>query len=80
MLRGLAKELLATNEYLIAPGLYPKNTEFLHSVRYIDEEGQSIKMAPRMKELRYAKKTDWITYAELANATLTDIKEKDLFS
>lgn len=76
---GFAKELLITNEYLIAPGLYPKNTEFLHSVRYIDEEGQSIKMAPRMKELRYAKKTDWITYAELENATLTDIKEKDLF-
>ncbi|MGB5964094.1 MAG: hypothetical protein WBF77_10710 [Sulfurimonadaceae bacterium] len=78
---GLAKELLASNEYLIAPGLYPKNTEFLHSVRYIDvdKNSQSITMAPRMKELRYAKKKSWITYAELSNATLTDIKEKDTF-
>ena len=78
---GLAKSLLIANEYLIAPGLYPKNTEFLHSVRYIDvdESTQSIKMAPRMKELRYAKKKSWITYAALANATLTEIKEKDAF-
>ncbi len=78
---GLAKSLLVANEYLIAPGLYPKNTEFLHSVRYIDvnESTQSISMAARMKELRYAKKKSWITYAELSNATLTDIKEKDVF-
>ncbi len=78
---GEAKTLLASNEYLIAPGLYPKNTEFLHSVRYIDvdENGQRIKMAQRMKELRYAKKLSWITYSELSNATLTDIKEKDAF-
>jgi len=78
---GLAKSLLAENEHLIAPGLYPKNTEFLHSVRYIDvDEGtQRIKMAPRMKELRYARKKSWITYAELSNVTLTDIKEKDAF-
>ena len=32
-----------------------------------------------MKELRYAKKKSWITYAALANATLTEIKEKDAF-
>lgn len=78
---GLAKELLIANEYLIAPGLYPKNTEFLHSVRYIDvdENSESITLASRMKELRYAKKRSWITYAELSNATLTDIKEKDAF-
>lgn len=78
---GYAKELLANNEYLIAPGLYPKNTEFLHSVRYIDidEDTQTIKMASRMKELRYAKKLYWITYSQLSNATLADIKEKENF-
>ena len=78
---GLAKERLIANVYLIAPGLYPKDTEFLHSVRYIDvdENSESITLAPRMKELRYAKKRSWITYAELSNATLTDIKEKDAF-
>ena len=78
---GLARELLISNEYLIAPGLYPKNTEFLHSVRYIDtdEKSESVKMAARMKELRYAKKTSWLSYPELSNAALADIKEKDTF-
>ncbi len=78
---GHAKALLAANTYLIAPGLYPKNTEFLHSVRYIDVDdiNKTVKMAPRMKELRYAKKLSWITYAALSNTTLTDIKEKDTF-
>jgi hypothetical protein len=78
---GLAKDLLQTNEYMIAPGLYPKGTEFLHSVRYIDidEDKNEIKMGSRMKELRYAKKTSWNTYAQLENATLSEIKEKDLF-
>lgn len=32
-----------------------------------------------MKELRYAKKRSWITYAELSNATLSEIKDKDAF-
>jgi hypothetical protein len=77
---GKAKELLASNEYLIAPGLYPKDTEFLHSVRYIDVDKtkQTIFMAPRMKELRYAKKLSWVSYAKLSNVVLTDIKEKDM--
>lgn len=77
---GLAKERLSTNEYLIAPGLYPKDTEFLHSVRYIDkQDDQNIQMAPRMKELRYGKKIDWITYPELSNSAQADAKEKDDF-
>ena len=78
---GKAKELLLSNEYLIAPGLYPKGTQFLHSVRYIDVEESSsdIKMALRMKELRYAKKTHWNTYAQLQNASLNEIKDKDAF-
>lgn len=77
---GKAKELLASNEYLIAPGLYPKDTEFLHSVRYIDVDKtkQTISMAPRMKELRYAKKLSWVSYSKLSNVVLTDIKEKDM--
>ncbi len=76
---GLAKSLLASNEYLIAPGLYPKGTEFLHSVRYIDVDGQNVKMAPRMKELRYSKKVAWVNYSEMSNSALTEIKEKDAF-
>ena len=78
---GKAKAMLLNNEVLIAPGLYPKNTEFLHSVRYIDidENNTSIKMAARMKELRYGKKHSWNSYPQLYNASMSEIKEKDVF-
>ncbi|MEA3227916.1 MAG: hypothetical protein U9P38_02465 [Campylobacterota bacterium] len=76
---GKAKELLQTNEYLIAPGLYPKGTEFLHSVRYIDVVNDEVTMAPRMKELRYAKKDSWNNYSQMQNASMAEIMEKDLF-
>ncbi|MDY0122140.1 MAG: hypothetical protein RBR54_09375 [Sulfurimonas sp.] len=77
---GRTQKMLESNEHLIAPGLYPKGTEFLHSVRYIDvDENGNIAIAPRMKELRYGKKTQWASYRQLANATLSEIKEKDAF-
>ncbi len=52
--------------FACAPGLFPLNTEFLHSVRYLDVglDG-AITMAPRMKELRYAKKVRWLSGADL---------------
>ncbi len=78
---GRAKELLESNELLIAPGLYPQGTEFLHTVRYIDidETNTTIRMAPRMKELRYARKVSWNSYSQLQNAALSEIKEKNGF-
>lgn len=78
---GKANALLQSNEYLIAPGLYPIGTEFLHSVRYIDidENNTTIKMASRMKELRYGKKRHWNSYAQIQNAATSEIKEKDQF-
>lgn len=74
---GLAKELLQTNKFLIAPGLYPLNTEFLHTVRYIDidKNGQAT-MAPRLKELRYARKDFWYTYFHLSNSGMEEVKEQ----
>ena len=56
------KTLLESNTYLIGPGSYPKDTEFLHTVRYIDidKTNDTIKMASRMKELRYGKKYTWL--------------------
>ncbi len=77
---GYAKKLLEENKYLIAPGLYPVGTEFLHSVRYIGlDKKDNIVMAPRMKELRYGKKISWKTYYELRNTGIEEIKEKDDF-
>ncbi|RXJ68973.1 hypothetical protein CRV08_05955 [Halarcobacter ebronensis] len=73
---GEARQKLLNSETLIAPGLYPVGTEFAHTVRYIDiEADEKIKMADRIKELRYAKKTSWFTYGELKNLGMEEIKE-----
>lgn len=64
----------------LAAGLFPEGTEFLHSVRYIDiKDDGGIAIAPRMKELRYAKKFGWQTYTELEMAALAEIKEDSDF-
>lgn len=78
---GKAKSELEANNLHIAPGLYPEGTEFLHSVRYIgiNEDETGIKLANRMKELRYGKKKSWNTYPQLSNAASAEIKEKDAF-
>ncbi|MET0091704.1 MAG: hypothetical protein ABW068_17110 [Candidatus Thiodiazotropha sp.] len=64
----------------LAAGLFPEGTEFLHSVRYIDlDEAGETRLAPRMKELRYARKTGWMTYTQLQDFVLSEFKEKDDF-
>jgi len=64
----------------LAAGLFPLGTEFLHSVRYIDIDKQNnIKMAARMKELRYARKASWRNYGQLEDLALDEIKEADDF-
>lgn len=57
----------AAQDYNLANYLYPKGTEFLHTVRYVgvDAEG-GIGVSTRMKEVRYMKKSRWyakVTYA-----------------
>jgi hypothetical protein len=77
---GRARQALIDNVLHMAPGLYPEHTEFLHTVRYIDLDGNgSVKMGSRMKELRYGRKTDWNSYAQLSNASQSEIKEKEAF-
>ena len=77
---GLAKQALEINKIQIAPGLYPRGTEFLHSVRYLDVDKDSkIKMSPRMKELRYAKKKYWTSYSKLQQIGNEEVKEKSDF-
>ena len=64
----------------LARGLFPEGTEFLHSVRYIDvAEDGGVGMAARMKELRYARKLHWVSYADLEEAAMHEIKEGDDF-
>lgn len=60
----------------LAAGLYPEGTEFLHSVRYIDVDATGeTRLAPRLKELRYARKTSWLTYSALLDLILAEQKE-----
>lgn len=74
---GQAGELLKKGELHLAAGLYPEGTEFLHSVRYVDvdEDGNNL-LAPRMKELRYARKRYWQNYSELQADALEELKQK----
>ncbi|MCX8083834.1 MAG: hypothetical protein N3C60_02835 [Calditerrivibrio sp.] len=64
---GKSKLLLNRGELQLEPGLFPKYTEFLHTVRYIDwdEENKQIKMSNRMKEVRYAIKEEWLSSFEI---------------
>lgn len=74
---GKAKQSLAEKKIHLAPGLFPENTEFLHSVRYIDwdDSADHIGLSKRMKELRYAKKYSWSTYSEIERAAGAEAKE-----
>jgi hypothetical protein len=63
---GRARALQASGGFPIAPGLFPLNTEFFHTVRYLDVGPDGVvAMAPRMKEVRYARKALWMTYDAL---------------
>jgi hypothetical protein len=74
---GLAKHYLKEKKVHLAPGLFPENTEFLHSVRYLNwnDKKDQIALSARMKELRYAKKTTWKTYAEIQRAAQSELWE-----
>ena len=65
----------ALKGFPIAVGLFPVNTEFFHSVRYLDVGPDGVVvMAARMKELRYAKKARWVTYARLRGEAALDAR------
>ncbi len=73
---GQARLEQQSGQQYLAAGLFPLGTEFLHSVRYIDLRQGAVALAPRMKELRYARKVYWRTYAQLNEAASAEIKEK----
>jgi hypothetical protein len=63
---GRARDLQKAGGFPIAPGLFPLGTEFFHTVRYLDVSSDGVvTMAPRMKEVRYARKALWQTYDQL---------------
>ncbi|TPV96963.1 MAG: hypothetical protein B7733_02120 [Myxococcales bacterium FL481] len=76
---GEAEELRKAGKVHLAGGLLPEGTEFLHSVRYLDHRDGYVGMAPRMKELRHAKKRRWQTYSQLEQAAVQEAREKVAF-
>ena len=71
---GLAQ---AAGEFPIAPGLFPVGTEFLHTVRYLDvADDGAVGLAARMKEVRYARKNEWLSYKRLAVHAADDALER----
>jgi len=57
-------------------GLFPTGTEFLHSVRYLDVVDGKTRMAARLKELRYMRKTKWLNYGQLQQLAEAEAREK----
>jgi hypothetical protein len=59
-------------------GLYPVGTELLHGLRYIDiADDGTVQPAERRKEIRYTKKTRWLSYADIEVAVVDDAKEAE---
>ncbi|MFP7755381.1 hypothetical protein ACLG6S_12150 [Thermodesulfobacteriota bacterium B35] len=77
---GKARRLQEEGSLHMAAGLFPEGTEFLHSVRYLEPDASGRPgLSARMKELRYMRKCTWRSYAELEEAALAEVKERDDF-
>jgi len=73
---GQARLAQEKGEAPLSAGSYPLGTEFLHSVRYLDVKRDGrVAMAPRMKELRYARKVRWVTYFQHRELAAGELKE-----
>ncbi|NJK31850.1 MAG: hypothetical protein HC927_05210, partial [Deltaproteobacteria bacterium] len=73
-LRGLPSHYAgAAGKVKVRRGLYPKGTEFLHSVRYVDPERGT---SARMKELRYSRKFAELSDFDLLGAYRREAEEK----
>ena len=55
---------------------YPKGTEFLHTVRYIDPDKPTL-LSARMKEVRYARKMMWLDDWALLRAYEKELHDKE---
>ena len=76
---GRARSLQERGQAPLAAGLFPFGTELLHSVRYLDVVDDAVAMARRMKELRYMRKSSWLSYSDLEQAAANEAKEKHDF-
>lgn len=67
----------AAADYFMQDSIYPKDTEFLHTVRYLGIKDGEVSYSRRMKEVRYMKK--WAAYPKfvLAQYYLEEEFEKE---
>lgn len=66
-------------DYFTLSHLYPLDTEFLHSVRYIGvDEAGNVYVPPRMKELRYMRKRFMLTEHQVIEAYRQEGYDKEL--
>ncbi|WP_288131863.1 hypothetical protein [Microbulbifer sp.] len=73
---GEARQAQQREEAPLSAGAYPRGTEFLHSVRYLDVDANGeVAMAPRMKELRYARKVRWVNYFQHRELAADELKD-----
>jgi hypothetical protein len=74
---GRARAEQQAGKLHLAVGLYPEGTEFLHTVRYLEPTERGVRLAARLKELRYAKKIEWWTYARLDKRARAEATAKE---
>ncbi|MDY6828946.1 MAG: hypothetical protein SV583_06180 [Pseudomonadota bacterium] len=83
---GIATEVNAERAHYVGgaahidliPHVYPKDTEFLHTVRYVGvREDGSIYNPPRMKEVRYMKRTIQSRHFQLEHWYIEENLEKE---
>jgi hypothetical protein len=75
--RRREKYVGAAEKFYVVANLYPRLTEFLHTVRYVGvaEDGE-IYNAPRMKEVRYMIKQEFMTDMVLGHYYSNEYSEK----
>lgn len=61
----------------VVAGLFPRGTEFLHTVRYFEVANGEVRPAVRMKEVRRMRKDRWLDYGQLEQAALAEAREKE---
>jgi hypothetical protein len=76
-IRGLPPRFVgAAAQVPVRRSIYPRGTELLHSVRYLDPDQPSL-AARRMKELRYMRKVEEPEDSDIINAYAREADEKD---
>ncbi len=73
---GRAAQLDPAVDGRLVAGLFPRETEFLHTVRYFDVDANGVGPSVRLKELRRMRKVRWLNYAQLEENALAEGREK----